>query len=205
MKKNVLLLILIALVFSLHSYAQFDEVGFRADTNLISALEVRCFGYAVTAGDTTFFDNSETDDYIFTWNFDGEIFTDTLPQVWYRYDSPGEKTITFTVEDRTSGATYTSGPKTINFSVALEIPNVFTPNGDNQNDYFIVRYDGITPFEISIYSRSGILVYNTEAPVIVWNGRNASGLDVSEGTYFYILKALDGSLPPMKGFVQLYR
>ncbi len=85
------------------------------------------------------------------------------------------------------------------------VPNVFSPNGDTHNEQFIVRSNGITPLEISIYSRTGMMVYKTKAPIIIWDGRNSSGTEMSEGIYYYILKSDDPNIPEKTGFLHLYR
>ena len=42
----------------------------------------------------------------------------------------------------------------------LEIPNVFTPDGDGINDYFMVNSTSLRTLNVEIYSRSGLLVYS---------------------------------------------
>jgi gliding motility-associated-like protein len=71
----------------------------------------------------------------------------------------------------------------------LQIPNVFTPNGDGLNDYFEIR--GISwkcdEFHIKIYNRWGTDFFESYDPRICWNGKNEKGIDASEGVYFYLL------------------
>ena len=88
----------------------------------------------------------------------------------------------------------------------LDCPNVFTPNEDGRNDYFVISSNGLTVYNLQVYSNSGILVYRAEAPLILWDGRNLSGQELSPGTYFYIIKPAGGSGQFRKtGFVELYR
>jgi len=74
---------------------------------------------------------------------------------------------------------------------SIKVPNVFTPNADNQNDCYTIG--GITPncdeAEIWIYDRWGILVFNGILPDNCWNGtlKNANGA-LASGIYYYILK-----------------
>ena len=78
----------------------------------------------------------------------------------------------------------------------LNIPNVFTPNGDGENDIFLIK--GLSRFrnaEVIITNRWGNVVYrsnnfqNTDG----WDGRDMkTGQMVSDGTYFYIIN-LKGS------------
>ena len=69
------------------------------------------------------------------------------------------------------------------------IPNVFTPNGDELNDRFVVLANGFDIFpETYIYNRWGTLVYRIEnVNQIIWDGRTFDGSLVSPGTYFYII------------------
>lgn len=52
-----------------------------------------------------------------------------------------------------------------------ELPNVFTPNGDNINDLFIpLPYKFVKDIDIKIYDRWGLLMFETTDPGIFWNG-----------------------------------
>lgn len=91
-----------------------------------------------------------------------------------------------------------------------ELPNVFTPNGDNQNDFFVpLPYKYVKDIDIKIYDRWGLLMFETTDPQILWDGKNKdSKMTCSDGTYYYICKVneirLEGIVPrTLKGFVQL--
>jgi len=92
-------------------------------------------------------------------------------------------------------------------------PNVFTPNGDGDNDVFVVTTkayrDGIgAPKNVSlkIYTRAGVLVFSMEAKCPNWDGRSLSGEKMAEGIYYYTAE-VRGSSPKISkcGFVHLYR
>lgn len=89
------------------------------------------------------------------------------------------------------------------------IPNVFTPGGDNtDNELFVIQSAGDVPLRIKIYSRTGILVYETEGPVITWNGETASGDKLKTGVYYYMLEAINGDpnkIYTKSGFFHMYR
>lgn len=66
-----------------------------------------------------------------------------------------------------------------------EIPNVFTPNGDNFNDKLIARTSGqVEKVDMKIFNRYGVLVFQTDEPRINWDG-TYKGKIVSPGVYFY--------------------
>lgn len=91
-----------------------------------------------------------------------------------------------------------------------ELPNVFTPNGDGQNDFFIpMPYRYVKDIDIKIYDRWGVLMFETSNPDILWDGKNKSTKKTcSDGTYFYVCTVneihIDGIQPRiLKGFIQL--
>ena len=67
------------------------------------------------------------------------------------------------------------------------VPNVFSPNGDGQNDLFNIDGVGIKTVAIKIYNRWGQSVFETTQFNEGWNGRTNSGDEVPDGTYFYIV------------------
>ncbi len=68
-----------------------------------------------------------------------------------------------------------------------EIPTVFTPNGDGLNDYFVIPLEYTSDYEIKIYSRWGVKMFETNNPTEYWDGINGF-FKVSNGTYYYTLK-----------------
>ena len=78
-------------------------------------------------------------------------------------------------------------------SSLLEIPNVFTPNGDDLNDYFQVKALSLKNFSGKIINRWGRVVYEWTDPRALESGWD--GLDMKDrnpapaGTYYYIISA----------------
>ena len=66
----------------------------------------------------------------------------------------------------------------------LEVPNVFTPNGDGINDYFeIKKLENYVSNELVIYNRWGKKVYERFNYQNDWDG---NGLE--DGTYYFVIK-----------------
>ena len=70
------------------------------------------------------------------------------------------------------------------------ITNVFTPNGDGQNDLFLPISQGIDEYELLIYNRWGQLVVSIEQSNHGWDGRNSAGEMVQDGTYYFVISGL---------------
>jgi gliding motility-associated-like protein len=68
----------------------------------------------------------------------------------------------------------------------LELPNVFTPNRDNINDLFqIISHTNITEMKFYIMNRWGEIVYEHDGLNPKWSGHSQTGVECSEGVYFY--------------------
>ena len=66
-----------------------------------------------------------------------------------------------------------------------EIPNVFTPNGDDINEKLVAKTSGLVEkVDFRLFNRNGILLFRTEKPRIEWDG-TYKGKIVSPGVYFY--------------------
>jgi gliding motility-associated-like protein len=88
----------------------------------------------------------------------------------------------------------------------LDIPNVFTPNGDGTNDYFEVSTDGTTVYEFSIFNRTGTRIYHSKSPRIFWDGNSLEGAELKDGIYYYVIEEEGGTSPfECAGFMYLFR
>ncbi|WBM74211.1 gliding motility-associated C-terminal domain-containing protein [Saprospira grandis] len=94
-----------------------------------------------------------------------------------------------------------------------ELPNVFTPNNDNANDFFgpclPSRY--IEAVDFRVFNRWGQEVFRTENPAINWDGKDQqTGQDLAEDVYYYTCKlqinCMDcDKVAPLKGVIHLIR
>ena len=82
--------------------------------------------------------------------------------------------------------------------IRYELPNIFTPNGDELNDFFIsFPYKNIFEVDMTIYNRWGRAVFRTKDPDIHWDGTDSlSHQPCSDGQYYYacdiFIKTLSG-------------
>lgn len=88
----------------------------------------------------------------------------------------------------------------IEFEHPIVIPNVFTPNGDQFNETFIIPKIHLYPInEIIVVNRYGKQVFATRNYRGDWDGG-----DLSEGIYYYYLKVPDRNLS-FNGWVMIVR
>ncbi len=71
----------------------------------------------------------------------------------------------------------------------LDVPTIFTPNGDGINDNFYVKHNGIKTFQIWIFDRWGVKVYESTDVDFSWNGKNNQTNNVEmDGNYGYSIE-----------------
>jgi gliding motility-associated-like protein len=140
------------------------------------------------------------------WNF-GQGTTSTLenPQAYMPYGQAS--TVTLVITDAggcTDTTTQVFTMDTYADLVDVEVPNVFTPNGDGQNDVFTPDTDAFLGpcTDMEVFNRWGEGVFVSQGNNITWDGRNYSGEPCTAGTYFYVIKVKDLSF---QGSVTLVR
>ena len=96
----------------------------------------------------------------------------------------------------------------------VELPNVFTPNGDGKNDTFspLTCTAFIQTISIEIYNRNGTKVYEASGNNLNWDGKSTNGIELPSGTYYYLAKVLiqrldknDETPSTIKGWIELIR
>ncbi|MFK7784120.1 MAG: choice-of-anchor L domain-containing protein [Crocinitomicaceae bacterium] len=87
----------------------------------------------------------------------------------------------------------------------IQVPNIFTPNGDTYNDIFVINVQNAQDLEFTIFNRWGNVVYQADGLNAAWNGFIEGGNFAEDGTYFvkYTVTAINGDLYEGHGFVQL--
>jgi gliding motility-associated-like protein len=83
------------------------------------------------------------------------------------------------------------------------VPNVITPNGDGINDILTISYSSVSNFYFQVFNRDGQKIFESSSVNICWDGRTNAGVLVSDGTYYYVLRATtdDGVVHDQAGFI----
>jgi gliding motility-associated-like protein len=164
----------------------------------------------------TFFNNSTSSlgqgSITTVWSFgNGKDTTtkSTSTEIRQLYQQPGVYKIFAIVSKGLCVQTVTSSI-TVEAPSRLEIPNIFSPNNDKINDVYFLKATNLSSIQMYIYDRWGHKVYEllSSTGQLEWDGKNQFGIDVAEGTYYYILNATgsDGEeYKDLKGNITLVR
>lgn len=154
------------------------------------------------------FTNLSSGSYIgVSWDFgDGSISNEENPVHTYR--AVGTYEITQTVV-YPFDCVYT---RTISLVVekgySLIMPNAFTPNNDNLNDYFLPAQIALSSLKLEIYDTWGSMIYSEEDSESIegWDGK-IKGDDAENGNYYYTFSGVTfyGKKIESKGVVVLIK
>lgn len=87
----------------------------------------------------------------------------------------------------------TLAPKQANTKPTL--PNIFTPNGDAQNDQLRINWKNleVSDFSLVVLDQNNQVVYKTGLPDFSWDGTDLGGEKLPRGFYIYFITAkIDG-------------
>ncbi|WP_347157532.1 gliding motility-associated C-terminal domain-containing protein [Pontibacter chitinilyticus] len=140
----------------------------------------------------------------------------SVPDGWHITSGQGTTQVTVAASDQTNGSisvvvdngTCQSEPVSLTpdkqlLTNEVFFPNVFSPNGDGNNDTWAIRnLESYPDNEVSVLNRWGNEVYRSKAYRNDWGGGN-----LSEGTYYYVahIKGCDGVQRVYKGYVTIVR
>jgi gliding motility-associated-like protein len=120
---------------------------------------------------------------VISWDFgDGTRSSEASPT--HTYTRKGRYTVTLKVLDN-SGCLITQSKALDILDYFIEIPNVFTPNGDLLNDTYFPKFRFIQNLQLQVMNNWGELIYRSqgqEGPG--WDG-TAAGQNAPEGVYVY--------------------
>ena len=147
----------------------------------------------------------------YSWDFGG-LFNSTSKNPTYLFESVGQYQIDLVVlddfgcEDSKQITVDVQG-----FDYELndweEFPNAFSPNDDGINDFFSFENShALEEFDVTIFNRWGKPLISWDSPSFKWFGKSKNGVKVTEGVYFYYLKAIgrNGKLYEKKGVLTMF-
>lgn len=187
-----------------------NSVGCFSDSTTctvnVSTPPVAAFDTTSSGFTYTFSDLSTGGATNWAWDF-GDGGTSTSQNPLHQFTSTGLYTVCLTTTNSTGCANSICSILDVNVTEFINIPNVFTPDGNGINDFFFIANSSLKEFKIEIYNRWGLKVFETESASIGWDGRSTAGVELSDGTYFYILKAISVTNKDysQNGFINLLR
>jgi len=145
----------------------------------------------------------------YSWNFgNGNSSTENFDQHAEVYYNQGNPIITLIVSNQGCNDTMSIILNIQYTPVEYNIPNVFTPNNDQVNDFFHLSLVNAAEVELLIFNRWGNLMAEiSDINHPGWDGRTPSGDEASEGVYFhkYRIIGLNGEEVEGHGFLHLVR
>jgi len=95
----------------------------------------------------------------------------------------------------------------VRISLALAIPNAFTPNGDGKNDHFRIPPGvALTLQEFSVYDRWGNKIFTTKNISEGWDGCYKNGAKAVPGVYVCTIRGMMQNKPfLLRGTIVLIR
>ena len=83
------------------------------------------------------------------------------------------------------------------------LSNVFTPNGDNVNDFLFVESTQLSDFQVVVMDKYNKTVFTSTDPSFRWDGIGLSGEPVPAGNYVYFITARDEDGKPVNKYSTL--
>ncbi len=136
-----------------------------------------------------FYDGSTDDVTHWVWKF-GENGHSLLESPTYTFQDTGLNYVQLIVRNKWGCFDSTETVLDIVPNIKYYLPNAFSPNGDDENEFFggVGYFVGLNNFKLSIWNRWGELQFETTDPTEGWNGRKTSnGRECDPGMYIYKL------------------
>ena len=123
---------------------------------------------------------------VISWDF-GDGSSSAVLNPSHRYAKKGTYLVALTVLDD-SGCLIKASQEIQVLDYFLEIPNVFTPNGDELNDTFFPKFRFVRNLQLQVMNKWGELIYRSHSQEDPgWDGL-VSGQKAPEGVYVYKLR-----------------
>jgi gliding motility-associated-like protein len=152
------------------------------------------------------FTNQSTNATNYSWFIESDFQGDNLLQ--HTFDTSGSYTVTLIAWQNDPLCADTFSIQILVYdSLIIQIPNVFTPNGDGINDLFTITTNQPVSVEYQLFNRWGNVIAQDTKPTAVGNSNFLlpiwDGAGYSDETYFYVIRAVhDGKEYEFDGFLE---
>jgi gliding motility-associated-like protein len=91
----------------------------------------------------------------------------------------------------TSSSTQAQAPMA-KMPIRITLPNIFTPNGDGQNEILQIDWEqnSIEDFSIVVLNKNNEVVFRSNNPTFDWDGTDLGGEKLQKGAYVYFVTGL---------------
>jgi gliding motility-associated-like protein len=154
-----------------------------------------------------YFDNQSAGGSTYDWTFGHDGATSNLFDPNYLYTDWGAFTASLIVTDTNGCADNYSVDIDVDAESEVDVPNVFSPNGDGSNDMFMATSENLSDLSGTVMNRWGQVVFTWIGPEAGWDGYLSSGAQAPDGVYYYIIvgTGADGIPYEFVGHVTLIR
>jgi len=190
-------------VFDANNCTDTEEVQVNVDAQPVAGFEI--VDSVDCKGVTSYYKNTSTNatDYIWVLG-DGTVTTEFEPVHFYTFSQSNSISL-IAINNNCSDTLEIKSPVVSLEDYLKNVPNIFTPNGDGNNDCFSTEKAGKFKgcLDIKIFNRWGKLMFESATGDECWDGTNQNnGEKCDAGVYFYILKVVNVET---KGTIHLMR
>lgn len=154
---------------------------------------------------TLILNNLSTGGTTYMWTF-GTGDTSNAFEPPYIYRAPDNYIIHLYVTNQWGCRDSAEQPIRVRVREGIYIPNAFSPNGDNVNEYFFVNGENIANLKMIIFDRWGEVLVETTDKHFKWDG-SYKGKICQEGVYIYYIttEGANGTENEYKGTITLVK
>jgi len=147
----------------------------------------------ITDTEVHFFNQSENG-ASYTWDFGDGTAGSSLEEPDHTFPSqPGEYLVTLTVTTQNGCTDETTWLIVIAEDRLIYVPNTFTPDGDEHNNFFLPIISGgfdLLNYELTLMNRWGEVLFESKDVNVGWDGTYHGKL-VQQGTYIWTIRIKD--------------
>ncbi len=164
-----------------------SDLGCTDDTSMVLTIypgPTADFSFApnpALVNEQVFFTDESTGNQIGNWYWEfGDNEADNAQNPTHNYNEGGDYEILLVVTD--ANGCEDSITKIISIALPPVLPTGFSPNGDNENDVFLIRGGPFNEVDFKIYNNWGELIFTSNDALIGWDG-TYKGADAPLGVY----------------------